>query len=144
MRKTSHPFSRRIGFTLVEVLATLVLVGVVLPVAMRGITLSMQVAQKSKRMIEAGQLAEQKINEFLVVRDAAYFTGTGDFGQEWPDYRWESHGSYRDQSTYDVSVIVYWNERNQPRSITLSTIIYPNNTLSTEAATDSADAGGTP
>src|SRR5690348_6677471 len=56
----------RQGFTLVEVLAALVILGIVLPVAMRGVSLSLAAASNAKHMNVAAQLADQKLNEVVL------------------------------------------------------------------------------
>ena len=52
------------AFTLVEVLATVLLISIVIPVAMKGITLSTRLASHSKRQIQAVYLAKR--NERIV------------------------------------------------------------------------------
>ena len=113
------------GFTLVEVLAALVLVGVVLPVAMRGITLSLRASALARHRLEAAELAQQKIAEHLVVRDASTFNDTGDFGAAWPEYRWASRGGVAGYGVYDLTVTVTWQDRDRERSVTLATLVYP-------------------
>ena len=120
-----HLHLRR-GITLMEVLATLLLVGIVLPVAMHGITLSMQAASSARHRTEAAQLAEWKLNELLALRDANTLSGSGTFGDDWPEYRWEAESTQADYGTYDVAVTVRWAERGQERSLTLASIVYPN------------------
>jgi len=51
LRASHH--HRRAGFTLVEVLATIMLLAIVLPVAMRGVTISTQTASTARRRTEA-------------------------------------------------------------------------------------------
>lgn len=116
------------GFTLVEVLATLVFIGIVLPVAMRGITVTLQATANARHKVEAAQLAEGKLNELLVIRDPASFNASGDFGIDWPEYRWDSRGQLTEMSVYEVTVNVYWTEQNQERSLPLTTFIYPEQT----------------
>ena len=53
------------GFTLVEALAALVLVAIVLPVAMRGVSLALTMASETTRRTEAMVLAEAKLAELL-------------------------------------------------------------------------------
>ena len=106
-------------------LATLVLVGIVLPVAMYGLTLSLQAASRARHTTEAGQLAEAKLNELLVLRDSTVLTGSGDFGEDWPEYRWTSDFVAADYNLYEVTVTVLWTERGQDRSVALTTLIYP-------------------
>lgn len=128
MQRTRLTCPSRRAFTLVEVLAALVLVGVVLPVAMRGISLAMKEAQHARHLTEAGQLAQQKLQEYLTERDSTLFNSQGDYGNQFPDYRWASTGLIRDGSSYDVSVTVFWKTSAEEQSLTLSTIVYPNPT----------------
>ncbi len=113
------------GFTLMEVLATLVLIGVVLPVAMRGISMSLQAAASARHRLEAAQLAQQKIAEMLVLRDARLFNGYGDFGDAWPAYRWRSEGAMAGYGVYRVSVTVTWMQRDVEQSLIVDTLVYP-------------------
>ena len=132
MNKRRNSFLRSHGFTLVEVLAALVLIGVVLPVAMHGVTVAMQTAQRARHLTEAGELGQLKLQEFLSVRDVTQLNNAGDFGQTRPEYRWASSSLLRDGSSYDVTVTVYYTERGKEQAITLSTIVYP---LSTTGST---------
>ena len=56
---------RRQGFTLVEILVTLMLIAIVIPVIMKGISLGAQAASDAKRRTEAGGLAQEKLAEIL-------------------------------------------------------------------------------
>src|SRR4051812_31300269 len=56
---------RRRGFTLIEVLATMVLLGIIIPVAMRGVSISLAAADKAKHTSQAAALAESKLNDLL-------------------------------------------------------------------------------
>jgi type II secretion system protein I len=118
-------FVRHSGVTLVEVLAALVLVAIVLPVVMQGLTLSMRAASRARHQAEAARLAESKLNELLVLRDTAALTSTGDFGERWPEYAWRSESATRDHGLYEVTVTVAWTERGQERTASLSTLMLP-------------------
>jgi type II secretory pathway pseudopilin PulG len=115
----------------VEVLAALVLIGVVLPIAMRGITLSMAAAAHARHLSEAGALAESKLKEMQLSGDTSTFAGTGDFGVDWPEYRWEASSVTRDNGCYEVTIRISWKERQAELSTDLSTLIYPSATSST-------------
>jgi prepilin-type N-terminal cleavage/methylation domain-containing protein len=128
---------RRHGFTLPEVLATLVIVGIELPVAMRGITLSMQAAGEARHKTEAGQLAQQKLSELLLDSSgSASFGGSGDFGTDFPEYKWESTSGTASLNTTaqveEVDVTVKWTAQGTERSVKLSTLVFPQ-TSTTEA-----------
>ena len=116
------------AFTLVEVLATLVLVGIVLPVAMRGVTLSLQTAARSRQTTEAGQLAASKLSELVILQET---TGsTGDF-PEHPEYRWASTVTERTTGLYEIAVRVAWTAQGLEQWVTLSTLLYAGSTTST-------------
>ncbi len=116
------------GVTLMEVLATLLLVAIVLPVAMEGVTISMQAAARARHQTEAAALAEMKLNEILAARSTSLLSGSGDFGVDYPDYRWEITAVSQDLNLYEVTVIIRWTERGMERSYQLSSLVYPDNT----------------
>jgi type II secretion system protein I len=136
------------GFTLIEVLAAIVLVGIVVPVAMEAISLSMRSASDAKRKVEAAMLAENKLTE-LTAGLAMQSMGTGmagggatggDFAPDWPEYRWESVRSEREVDLSEIQVRVIWTSRGEDRFVSLSTMVY----TGTGATTDSESMGGTP
>jgi prepilin-type N-terminal cleavage/methylation domain-containing protein len=117
---------RRGGFTLIEVLATIVLLGIVLPVALRGTTLALAAASHAKHLSEASTLAETKLNELTsTISSGQVSTGpsAGDFPDS-PDYRWTSQSVYRDYGLTELTVQVTWNERGQDRTFNVSTYVY--------------------
>ena len=122
----SHTARRRPrGVTLMEVLATLVLVGIILPVAMRGVTIAMHAAANARQQSEATMLAEMKLNELIAARDPDFAGSSGDFGPDRPEYRWQVRTAGEDFKTYEVTVAVSWETRGGERSVQLSTLIYP-------------------
>jgi prepilin-type N-terminal cleavage/methylation domain-containing protein len=131
--------ARRGGFTLIEVLATLVLLGIVMPVAMRGVSLALAASSIARRTAEATSLAEMKLNE--LVADGTWQTGGtgGDFAdQNQPDYRWTCENVSRDYGTHEVILHVIWTQRGQERILSLATLVYPDayaGTTSTSTAT---------
>lgn len=145
-RRSAQPRSphRHGGFTLPEVLAALVLIGVVLPVALRGVSVALATASKAKHNSEAVELARHKLTELSLATDASAYAGSGDFGTDWPGYRWESRSVTRDYGVTEVTVQVYWKSRGEEESLTLSTLAYPNAYLvgSSTTSTDSAATGG--
>ena len=143
-RRATH--ARRGGFTLIEVLATLVLLGIVMPVAMRGVSLALAASSIARRTAEASSLAEMKLNE--LVADGTWQTGGtgGDFAdQNQPDYRWTCENASRDYGTHEVILHVTWTQRGQERSMSLATLVYPDAYLgstSTSTGTSTATGGG--
>ncbi len=122
------------AFSLMEVLAAMVLMAIVLPSVMRGVTLCLQSAGLARHKIEAAALAESQLNLMLALRDPTYQTGTGTFGDEWRAYRWEATATRLDLDLYEVTVTVFWTERGFERSQSLSTFILPTTTTTATAS----------
>ena len=116
----------RAGFTLVELLATFVLIAIIIPVAMRGISISTRIAGHSKKQIEAVSLAETKLTEFLITEDWLDGDQSGDFGEDWPEYRWNLviEDWEEEETTQQLVLSVEWSESGLGRSVTLTTIVY--------------------
>lgn len=121
------------AFTLIEVLAVLVLVAIVLPIAMKGVTLSMQTAARARQLTEAGQLASNKLNELVILKDPALFDSTGDFAES-DEYRWASHSVARSTGLYEVSVRVAFVAQGLEQTVTISTLAAPDLTSTTTTA----------
>jgi prepilin-type N-terminal cleavage/methylation domain-containing protein len=128
----------RCGFTLIEGLAALVLVAIVLPVAMRAISLALTMGSETARRTEATALAESKLSELLAT--GAWEDGSleGDF-TETPSgdsyqtgsqdrnatFRWSATSEdWLDQSVKELTVRVTWNARGTDREVVLTTLVY--------------------
>ena len=129
-RSRSRAGRRSRGFTLIEVLATIVLMGIVLPVAMHGVSLCMRAAQASRQRTEAAGLAEAKLNELVATGDWQYGMLSGDFGEAWPEYRWNGAANeWNDPTLQELSVRVSWTTRGEERDVTLTTLVYDSSTV---------------
>jgi len=93
IKRTAITRCRRDAFTLVEVLATLALAAIVIPVAMEGISLATATAGEARRMMEAASLAELKLAELRLDDTLQNGTLDGDFGDDWQEYRWTAEVS---------------------------------------------------
>jgi len=120
---------RQRAFTLVEVLAALTLVAIILPAAMKGISLATATAALAKQKLTAASLAETKLAELLASGEWQNGDLAGDFGEEWPNYHWTAEATDWEATTLqEVSVSVTWTARGADRSVTLSTLAYVGNT----------------
>lgn len=115
------------GVTLLEALATLVLIAVVIPATMHGVTVSLRAAQQARLQQEASALAEWRLNEIVALRDPALYSGVGDFAPHFPEYRWQIENAPADFAMTEVWITVSWQVRGQERSLSLSTLVYPPN-----------------
>ena len=120
---------RNRGFTLVEVLATLLLMAIVLPAAMQGVSLAVQASSSARHRSEAAGLAEGKMSELVTTGDWQTAALSGQFDGNFSDYRWDATVSTWDQDTsgeniQQIDLKVTWTSRNKPESLTLSTLTY--------------------
>jgi prepilin-type N-terminal cleavage/methylation domain-containing protein len=115
--------ARRRGFTLMEVLVTMVLMGIVLPIALRAVSVARSAATTARRTSEAATLAQAKLSEIVASGDVAMFGLSGDFGQEWSAYQWACQTLTDAQGFTQVTLTVTWREQGRQRSFNLSTLM---------------------
>jgi prepilin-type N-terminal cleavage/methylation domain-containing protein len=126
------------GFTLVEVLATLVLLGIVLPALMKGATIALSAAELARHMTEASDLARSKLND-LVAENLWDQASNGDFSPDYPQYKFQvTNNPLNDNGLYNVQVTVTWSEAGKERKLTQTTLVYD---TSTDNGTNSSGGG---
>ena len=118
--------ARRRGLTLVEVLATIVMMAIVLPATMHGISVCLSASRDARQRSEAAALAEAKLAEVLATGDWQFGSMSGDFGEAWPDYHWGAGSSawQADSTMTEVYVRVSWERQGLPREVVLTTLVY--------------------
>ena len=132
-----HRRSSRRGFTLIEVLATMLLIAIVLPTVMRGVAAASGTATQTRRRTEAAGLAQSKLEELITTSEWQAGVLSGDFGADYPDYRWRAQVNAwpLDQTTagiQQVDCIVAWTTRNGTEdSVMVSTLTYARSTSAT-------------
>ena len=131
MKRTRHNLK---GFTLIEVLATMVLMAIVLPVTMQALSVSLAAASSARHTTEASGLAQAKLNE-LISTGQMNATSNGDFGTDHPGYRWEIGSAARDYNLTEVTIRVLWLERGQEKQLTVSTLVQPDQNTSATGMT---------
>jgi len=124
-----HRSSSRRGFTLVEVLVTLLLLGIVLPTIMRGISMASTVASDAHRRTEAAGLAQAKLAE--IVADDLWENGnlSGDFSPDFPQYHWQANvqpwaGDQSGVGLQQIDLTISWEARNRQQSMIFSSLAY--------------------
>ncbi|MEM7625067.1 MAG: prepilin-type N-terminal cleavage/methylation domain-containing protein [Planctomycetota bacterium] len=128
-RISRPPHADRRGFTLVEVLATLLLVGVVLPVIVRATGSSAQLGVWSQRSATAAALADAKLNELIITDDWANGDADGTFDIEAygpgvePFYWALTTEDWNATDFTELSLTVSWEDGRGERSVTLTTVI---------------------
>ena len=117
------------GFTFVEVFAALVFLAILVPAIVEGLTIANRASVLAERSSIAGELAENKLNEILLSSTSgqtASDTG-GDFGTDWPGYRWELNQGTWDQDNVntmtEMNLEVFFPVQGKERSFTLTTLV---------------------
>lgn len=114
----------RHGFTLVEVLAAAVVMAIIMPVAMHGISVAATVAAVARHKAEAAVLAQSKLAELQVTRDWQTGNLSGGFGEDHPEYRWSADMAAWDTSSLQqLNVHVVWTSGGREQSVTLTTLV---------------------
>lgn len=132
------------AFTLIEVLATLLLLAIVLPVIMRGISMATSAGSLAKQRSDAYGLCESKLNELLATGQYQYGNLSGDFSPDYPQYRWTAQVlDWTDPNVEQLDVHVLWNSRNSQQDIVLSSLVYPNANPATLGSTSPTPSTGT-
>jgi type II secretory pathway pseudopilin PulG len=123
----------RAAFTLIEVLAALLFLAIAIPAILGAISASSRSAEAAERTVIAAQLAENQLSQIII--DQSNTTGgsvssnssggRGDFGQDYPGYRWEMKEepwtAAADLTQYTVQV--FFSVKGQERSVEISTLI---------------------
>lgn len=117
--------SRYRGLSLAEVLATVVIIAIVIPAAMQGISIATGMAGLTRQKAEATALAQAKLNELIATGDWQTNTTSGDFGPQWPAYHWQVNASdWEETNMRQLQMVVSWVHRGTPREVVLTTLAY--------------------
>jgi prepilin-type N-terminal cleavage/methylation domain-containing protein len=114
----------RAGFTLIEVLASLLLIALIVPVALNGVSLAVALSASAKQQREATTLAASKLAELTATGTWQQGNASGDFAPDWPAYHWDLVVSgWQDPSVSSLQVRVIWTARAAEHSVTLTTLV---------------------
>jgi prepilin-type N-terminal cleavage/methylation domain-containing protein len=119
------------GFTLIEILATFVLIALIIPAAMEGISLATKLGVKSKQEIKAGELAETELGEFLLNGEWSNGDQSGQFEGDDSDYKWSLKVTdwTTETSMKQLTMTVGWTDSaGIDHSVVLSNLVYPEST----------------
>jgi type II secretory pathway pseudopilin PulG len=134
------------AFTLVEVLASLAFLGILMPVVISALLLSNRAAVTAERRAIAAQLAENELNELLLA-DAWRSAGSqGNFGTDWPGYRWElqkNSGASGTGTMTELALDVFFTVQGREQSVELSTLVSSSAATSTSGTSGSTGTGAT-
>jgi len=114
----------RRAFTLVEVLASLALVAIILPVAMKGISTAIQAAALARQRAQAASLAATTMAELITTGDLEEASAQGEF-EDYPNYHWTADiADWEGTAVRQLTVRVIWTAHGRERSVTLDTLVF--------------------
>ena len=140
------------AFTLVEVLAALLLIAIVLPVVMQGISLATGAASSAKRRTEAASLAQSKLAELVATEGWRTGVLSGQFdafdGDGAHHYGWRGEvGNWTEPYVKQLQVYVTWTGAGggEEEWVRLTTLVYEGRPEEeeTEPEATTPGAGGT-
>jgi prepilin-type N-terminal cleavage/methylation domain-containing protein len=127
-RTDGVPRRSRRGFSLPEVLATLVFLGIALPATMTAVSTALRAATAAAQRVEAAAIAQDKLNQLLAVGVNGGASGSGivETGPRRYDWRWESRltGDLGLTNLIEVTVEVSWVERGGNQAVALTSLYY--------------------
>lgn len=112
------------GFTLLEVLAAMVFLGILVPVLLQALTLSNRASVTADRSAMAVQLAENKLEELLLNDQWRTLSPNGEFGDDWPGYRWSlERQPWQAGRMTELTLTVAFEVQGREREVRLSTLV---------------------
>ena len=112
------------GFTFAETLAAMLFMAIVVPVMVQGMTVASRAGLVAERQREAVELADRLLTELVLTGDWRDSESEGDFGEDWPGYRWVlSDREWEEDTMLVVSVEVFFKVRGREHSLELTTLV---------------------
>jgi len=128
--KTSSSKASLRGFTLIEVLVTLLLIGIVLPAIMHAITAAAAAGSSARHRNDAAALANSQLASILLaVSQGQNPNLTGELDQDGFNYYWQATITPWNQDTssmgiQDIDLTMKWTDGGRNESMTVSSLAY--------------------
>ena len=123
-KPTSAPPRGVDAFTLAEVLAALVFMAIVIPVAMQGLQIASRAGAVAERKREAARVAERVLNESMVTTNYVQAVPSGTVLEAEREYRWTLRTEAWTESAMQLlSVEVTFPVQGQDYTVPMSTLV---------------------
>lgn len=132
-----RPFRSARGFTLIEVLAALLLMAIVIPVAMQATGIASRAGMMGQRKAAAMRIADRMLNELVVTGEAKQSTSSsGTVAEGDASYSWTLQStSWTEDAMTQLTVSVSFSVQGATHTVSASTLIDPGEVPATEADT---------
>jgi prepilin-type N-terminal cleavage/methylation domain-containing protein len=125
MTSRAHSQLRR-AFTLAEVLAALLLMAIIVPVAMQGVQIASRAGTLGQRKAAAMRVAERVLNELIATDGLTQSTGSGTAAEGDQTYAWTMQTeTWPEDAMNVVTVRVVFNVQGNDYNVSLSSIYDP-------------------
>lgn len=113
------------GFTLVEVLAAILILSIVVPSLIKAYTVCGSIASLSRQRAEALGIAQSSLDELVATREWMNGTPSGEEKPGPTTYQWEtSLTSWEEANTQLLTITVSWLNAGQRQEMKLETVVY--------------------
>ena len=118
-----RPSARR-AFTLVEVLASLLLMAIVIPVAMEGMSVASRIGVLGQRKAAAMRVAERLLNELMVEQQTEQSSASGTAVDGETTYPWIMHvENWPEDAMQQMSVTVTFTVQGNDYEVSVTTLL---------------------
>ena len=112
------------GFTLAEVLAALVFMAILIPVAVSGLRVANLAGQVSLRRAAAARVGERVLNELIVTGQTRQSAANGTFTEGAQEYHWDMRlEPWLENNLRLLTVQVTFPVQGQNHDVSLSTVV---------------------
>jgi len=116
----------RRGFTMAEVLAALLLMAIIVPVALQGMQIASRAGTLGQRKAAAMRVAERVLNELIATDGLAQSSGSGTANEGDQSYAWTMQTeTWPEDAMNVVTVRVVFNVQGNDYNVSLSSIYDP-------------------
>lgn len=114
---------RSAAFTLAEVLAALVLMAIVVPVAVEALRIASLSGEVAARKSEAARVATRILNESIVLTNWSNGTQSGTVTEGTREFRWSlNHQTWSQDAMQELTAEVKFSAQNHDYSVKLTTL----------------------
>jgi len=118
------PKRRQAGFTFAELLAAMLFLALVIPVALQAVRISSDAGTMASRRSVATRLGDALLTELAITDQWRSGTQSGQFDPPYQDYRWEIRSeNWTELGMLQLSMLVSFEVRERPAQVVLSTLV---------------------
>ncbi len=112
------------GFTLAEVLAALMFMAIVVPVAIEALHIASAAGEVAERKAEAVRVAERVLTENIVMGSWNQSSQNGTYSENGHEFRWMLRNEpWQDASMRQLTAEVTYNAQDREHAVRLSTLL---------------------